>query len=93
VCHGKDGKGHGPAAAALKAPLSDLTTLAVRNQGRFSAKDVEDTILGRGKMTPAHGSEEMPIWGPVFRSMSAGEAGRDLRVTNLVKYLESMQKK
>ena len=28
ACHGKDGKGNGPAAAELKMPPPDLTTLA-----------------------------------------------------------------
>jgi mono/diheme cytochrome c family protein len=34
-CHGEDGKGMGPAASALKAPPSDLTTLAKRHAGKF----------------------------------------------------------
>jgi mono/diheme cytochrome c family protein len=28
VCHGKDAKGNGPAATAMKTPPADLTTLA-----------------------------------------------------------------
>ena len=35
VCHGKDAKGSGPAAPALKVPSADLTTLAKRNGGSF----------------------------------------------------------
>lgn len=93
VCHGKDGKGGGPAAVALKTPMPDLTTMAKRNGGKYSAPDVEAAILGKGKMTPAHGSPDMPIWGPVFRSLTADESARTLRVSNLVKYIESMQAK
>jgi mono/diheme cytochrome c family protein len=93
VCHGKDGKGNGPAAVALKTPMPDLTTMAKRNAGKYSAADVEAAILGKGKMTPAHGSPDMPIWGPVFRSLTPDEAARTLRVTNLVKYIETMQAK
>lgn len=93
VCHGKDGKGGGPAAVALKTPMPDLTLMAKKNAGKYSAPDVEAAILGKGKMTPAHGSPDMPIWGPVFRSLTTDEAARSLRVSNLVKYIESMQVK
>lgn len=92
VCHGKDGKGHGPAAPALKMPVPDLTVLA-KKSGGFSSADVEAAILGTGKMTPAHGSPDMPIWGPVFRALSPDEGIRKLRVLNLVKYIESLQAK
>ena len=43
--------------------------------------------------TPAHGSQEMPIWGPVFRAMSPDENIAKLRVDNLLRYLESIQQK
>jgi hypothetical protein len=33
-CHGRDAKGHGPAAPALKATVPDLTVLAKNNGGR-----------------------------------------------------------
>jgi len=33
VCHGKDAKGNGPAANAMKTPPADLTTLAKGNGG------------------------------------------------------------
>jgi mono/diheme cytochrome c family protein len=92
VCHGKDGKGGGPAVPALKIPVPDLTTIAKRH-GKFSLTDTEEAITGRGKMTPAHGSPDMPIWGPIFRALTPDEAGRTLRVTNLLKYVESIQVK
>jgi mono/diheme cytochrome c family protein len=93
VCHGKDGKGRGPAAPALKDPIPDLTLLAKQNNGKFSSVEVEDAITGRGQMVPAHGSADMPIWGPVFRALSPDEGARMLRLTNLVRYIESMQQK
>jgi mono/diheme cytochrome c family protein len=92
VCHGKDGKGGGPAAAVIKTPIPDLTTMAKR-AGKFSAADVEAAITGKGKVMPAHGSPDMPIWGPVFRALSADDAMRQLRLANLVKYIESLQQK
>ena len=92
VCHGKDGKGGGPAAAALKAAPSDLTQLASRNGGKFPVGTVRQ-LLGGGSSTPAHGSAEMPIWGPVFRAMSPDQNIAKLRVDNLLRYLESIQQK
>jgi mono/diheme cytochrome c family protein len=92
VCHGKDGKGAGPAAAALKTPPSDLTGLAKRHDGKFPVGAVRQQ-LGGGSSTPAHGSAEMPIWGPVFRAMNPNESLAKLRVDNLLRYLESIQVK
>ena len=38
VCHGKSGKGDGPAAGALKKSTPDLTVLASNNGGIFPAR-------------------------------------------------------
>jgi len=93
VCHGTDGKGNGPAAEALKVPPSDLTTMATRNGGKYPAMKVTAMLHGE-EVLAAHGTKDMPIWGNLFRSMSAGhEAEVQQRVTNLNKYLESIQKK
>lgn len=93
VCHGKDGRGNGPAASALKTPASDLTTLAQRNGGKFDSLAVQNLIVGQDRLLAAHGSKDMPIWGPVFKGISRDDAGAALRVTNLVKHIESMQVK
>lgn len=90
VCHGKDGKGNGPAAPAMKVAVADLTTIAKRNNGKFPAVNVEFIIKGSGKTaTPAHGVEDMPIWGEVFRSQPGTQTL--LRIGNLVKYIQSIQ--
>ncbi|MGH9645161.1 MAG: hypothetical protein ACRD3Q_22385, partial [Terriglobales bacterium] len=92
-CHGVDGKGNGPAASALKVPPSDLTTLAARNGGKYPSLRVAAIIRGE-EVLAAHGSKDMPIWGNLFWSMSGGhEAVVQQRVTNLNKYIESIQKK
>src|ERR1039458_8913495 len=62
------------------------------NGGEFPVGTVRQ-LLGGGSSTPAHGSEEMPIWGPVFRAMSPDENIAKLRVDNLLRYLESIQQK
>jgi len=93
ACHGKDAKGNGPAAPALKAPPTDLTTLAKQNHGKFPYDHVAAVLNGKA-MTPAHGSSEMPIWGKVFWSISEGHKGEvQQRVANLTKYIESLQVK
>jgi hypothetical protein len=65
ACHGVDAKGYGPARAALKIPAADLTTLAKRHGGKFPYEYVTGVLrFGPGKR--AHGSADMPTWGPVF---------------------------
>jgi mono/diheme cytochrome c family protein len=91
-CHGRQGKGDGPAVKALKILPGDITLLAKKTGGKYSAADVEEAITGRS-MTPAHGDSEMPIWGPIFRQMSPDDGMTTLRIANLVKYLESIQQK
>lgn len=93
VCHGTDGKGGGPAASALKTPPADLTMLSKNNGGEFPALKVTSTLRGTSDL-PAHGSKEMPVWGPLFRSMSGGHEGEvQQRVANLTHYVESLQAK
>lgn len=93
VCHGADGKGNGPAASAMKTPPPDLTGLAKKEGGKFPSAHVAAVI--RGQAGPAsHGSQDMPVWGPLFSSISGGhEAEVQQRVSNLVKYVETLQVK
>ena len=93
VCHGKDAKGSGPAAPAMKTPPTDLTTLAQKNGGKYPAAHVAAVIRGQSA-TPSHGSQDMPMWGPLFSSISQGhEAQVQQRVANLAKYIETLQAK
>ncbi|MGD0215175.1 MAG: c-type cytochrome [Terriglobales bacterium] len=93
VCHGTDGKGGGPAAAALKIPPSDLTQLSKSNGGKYPSLKVEASIRGESPL-PAHGSKEMPVWGTLFWNMSNGHEGEvQQRVANLTRYIESLQAK
>jgi mono/diheme cytochrome c family protein len=93
VCHGKDGKGAGPAAAAMKTSPTDLTALAKNNRGKYPAPHIAAVIRGQAA-TSSHGSQDMPVWGPLFSSISQGhEAQVQQRITNLVNYLETLQAK
>ena len=90
ACHGLDGKGAGPAAPALKAKVPDLTLLSQNNRGRFPAAYVREMIVG-DKVVAAHGSREMPVWGPIFHQIEEDRDWGNVRLSNLVKYLESIQ--
>ncbi|HEV2716311.1 MAG TPA: cytochrome c [Terriglobales bacterium] len=93
VCHGNDGKGAGPAAEALKVPPTDLTTLSQRNGGKYPSDRVASTIRGDVNL-PAHGSKEMPVWGPLFGHLSQGHPAEvQQRIANLTSYIESLQVK
>lgn len=89
-CHGKDAKGDGPAAPSLKATVPDLTMIPRNEAGDFPAARVKRIILGEG-MISSHGSREMPIWGPVFHQVESDVDWGNVRLENLVKYLESIQ--
>jgi len=89
-CHGGDAKGHGPAAPALKPKVPDLTVLARNNGGRFPEDRMRKTIMG-DDVIAAHGSREMPIWGPVFHQIEEDVDRGPVRLANLVQYLKSIQ--
>jgi mono/diheme cytochrome c family protein len=93
TCHGKDGSGGGPMAASLKNPVPDLTRIAQRNGGRFPAQRVREIISGENATALAHGSREMPVWGPIFHQIAWDQDLGNIRIYNLTSYLESLQQK
>ena len=91
-CHGLSGKGDGPAAQALKSVPANLTTLSAKNGGQFPDLKVAQSIKG-GPQIPAHGSAEMPVWGPIFLAMRTGVTDSEvqLRAHNLTEYIKTLQ--
>jgi mono/diheme cytochrome c family protein len=89
-CHGRDGKGGGPVAPALKTAPADLTRISIRNGGVFPADRVRRFVTN-GAEVAAHGSSEMPVWGPTFRSLESSDKLVAIRIANVVTYLESIQ--
>jgi mono/diheme cytochrome c family protein len=89
-CHGIDGKGSGPAAAALKQALPDLTQIAKKNNGRFPDFRIARIIDG-DDVVAVHGARDMPIWGDYFREKNRDEAILQLRERNLTDYIRSIQ--
>jgi len=92
TCHGRDGKGNGPAAPALKVPPPDLTVLTRRQNGVFPSVEVE-TIIRGGTAMAAHGSDEMPVWGPIFHALDPSDARVKARIAALVSHIVSIQQK
>jgi mono/diheme cytochrome c family protein len=87
-CHGVDGRGSGPAAAALKTRVPDLTRIA-KQDGKFPALRVQRIISGDDVITE-HGSREMPVWGRQFREKRDDIASK-INIYALTKYIESIQ--
>ena len=93
ACHGTHAQGNGPAASMLKTQAPDLTTLAKRHGGKFPY-DYVSSVLRFGPGTTAHGSSDMPTWGPIFRTIDKdSERAAQDRIRNLVDYLASLQRK
>jgi len=90
-CHGRGGKGDGPVAVALKTAPPDLTALAKRNGGTFPRAEVISFVTGSARTLTAHGPSDMPVWGPVFRSLDPSDTRSKLRIENVVAYIESIQ--
>lgn len=92
-CHGLDGKGHGPAAGAMKAAVPDLTLLAKTHGGSYPAFHVGE-VLRVAQPLAAHGSSDMPVWGPIFSKMSQqNNAEIHQRIRNLTEYIGTLQQK
>jgi mono/diheme cytochrome c family protein len=94
-CHGVYGKGNGPTAQALRNRPPDLTALSRDNGGRFPLGHVK-AVLEFGAASAAHGTVQMPVWGPILRGIDTAYPGQNmgaLRIINLSGYLESIQEK
>jgi len=92
-CHGSEGKGNGPASAALKTKPADLTVLAKNNSGKFPKERIQKFISGDDPSLLSHGSREMPVWGPIFHQIEEDQDFGNVRLQNLVKYLMTIQQK
>ena len=92
-CHGVDGRGRGPASSALRVQPTDLTGLAKANHGKYPDTHIL-AVVRFGTEVHAHGSAEMPVWGPILGKMSkVNSQEKDLRMANLSRYLETIQVK
>jgi mono/diheme cytochrome c family protein len=91
-CHGAGGSGDGPVSASLKKQPPDLTRITARNGGHFPSEDLQRFVAGDERLVAAHGSREMPVWGPIFQSLEPHDRLTRIRIENVVKFIESIQK-
>jgi putative copper resistance protein D len=91
LCHGPDGKGGGPLAAAKNLTPPDLTTLAARTHGKFPMDHVSDELRhgGGGK---TDGDKTMPVWKKIF-AHECGDAYARQAEIELEKFLRVIQEK
>lgn len=93
ACHGVNGKGNGPAVAALEKPVPDLTVLAANNGGVYPSKHVKHVIYGRFR-DEGHGVVGMPVWGQHFEYLNGRMPQKAYaweRVNSLDKHIQSLQ--
>ena len=61
------------------------------NGGSFPKDRVLAVVTGTGRPVTAHGSSDMPPWGPIFRGLDPSEPRVRLRIENSVTYVETLQ--
>ena len=60
----------------------------------FCGRNIQVLLRGNGVKAPAHGSSDMPVWRRLFAAVDGhDEALVNMRISNLVHYLESLQAK
>ena len=91
VCHGIDATGNGPAASALKTNPTDLTLFNRRNSSPYPELKLRNLLIQPDAIA-AHGSSEMPVWGDIFKSISANRTFAQMRIDALVRYLATIQR-
>jgi hypothetical protein len=73
----------------LKVRPPDLTRLAQLYGGAFPRQRVEAFVTNDGAvLSPAHGTSDMPVWGPIFRGLDPSDTLVKVRIANLVAHIE-----
>lgn len=93
VCHGTDGRGHGPDAVVLKHPVPDVTLISQRSDGKFPYQRVKKIIEGEQAGLLSQGDREMPIWGPIFHQVESDQDWGEVRLDAITRHVESIQQK
>lgn len=83
-CHGTTGRGNGPAARLLDAPVPDLTLISMRD-GTFRTLHVQAHI------TDVDMHEHMPDWLSILGGVNNRYFPERLLVYNLARHIESLQ--
>jgi hypothetical protein len=64
--------------------------LSAGNNGTFPTDRVRALLTG-GLPPPAHGTSEMPVWGPIFQALDGTDERARARIENVLAYLISIQ--
>jgi hypothetical protein len=83
-CHGKTGRGDGPASLVQNRAVLDLTRLR-RPDGTFDRQDVERRLRTHVM------SEKMRSWGETFLTIYASREAADEVIRSLTAHLEKLQ--
>lgn len=92
VCHGFDGRGHGPDSVVLMHPVADLTLISERSGGKFPYKRVKEIIEGKETGLPSQTDREMPIWGPIFHEVESDQDWGEVRLNAITEHIKSIQR-
>ena len=72
--------------------MPDLTSIATRQGGTFPRDRIIRYVANGEPSIAAHGSKEMPIWGPNFVALAPGSYRPvNERIEAVVAYVESIQ--
>lgn len=93
VCHGTDGRGHGPDSVVLNHPVPNLTLILQRSGGKFPYQHVREIIEGKKPKLLSQGDREMPIWGTIFHEVESDQDWGEVRLNAITKHVESIQQK
>jgi mono/diheme cytochrome c family protein len=93
VCHGFDGRGHGPDSVVLRHAVADLTLISHRSGGKFPYQHVKAVIEGNRTGLLSEVDREMPSWGPVFHEVESDQDWGEVRLDAITKHIESIQRK
>jgi mono/diheme cytochrome c family protein len=93
VCHGTDGRGHGPDSVVLRHRVADLTLISQRSGGTFPYQRVKRIIEGEKTGLRSQDDREMPNWGPIFHEVESDQDWGEVRLEAITKHIESIQQK
>jgi len=92
-CHGANGKGNKSVPSSAMRTPPDLTTLSQNNHGVYPAERVIG-VIGHGTSTSGHDQTGMPVWAIKLATIDQNnKLDTPLRISNLSKYLETLQSK
>jgi hypothetical protein len=76
--------------SVLRVPPADLRRLSTV-RGYFSDEEITAFVTGTGRPVAAHGTSDMPVWGPIFRELDPSDPRVKVRIRNVVDYVKSLQ--